>query len=198
MCGFVDTHLCLEPDLGVSHLVKIGLLGQIGRFSSVDGRQFVRHDEVICRTDRGLEVGSVLCPLDRNDTGQDLDGQLLRPVTPDDRLIINRIHRFRDKAFAACNRLLEQRGLDAVLVDVEHLFDGQSVYFYFLGEVSDQVHDLTDELGVEYEKKVRFRKFAETLANGCGPDCGTGASKCSSSGCSSCGISGACKTGGAK
>jgi cell fate regulator YaaT (PSP1 superfamily) len=182
--------------LGVSHLVKIGLLGRIGRFSSVDGRKFTRHDQVVCRTDRGLEVGSVLCSLDHNDHDphQESDGQLLRPVTAEDRMILNRIDRFRDKAFAACNRLLNQRELDAVLVDVEHLFDGQSVYFYFLGELSEAVHNLTDELGAEYEKKVRFRKFAETMANGCGPDCGTGAAKCSSTGCSSCSISGACKT----
>ena len=186
----------MVSDLGIPHLVKIGLLCQIGRFTSVDGRLFNRHDEVVCRTSRGLEVGLVLCPIDIKTTQQELDGQLLRPVTPDDRLILNRIHRFRDKAFIACNQLIEQRGLEAVLVDVEHLFDGQSVYFYFLGEVSEAVHNLTTELGAEYEKKVRFRKFAETLAQGCGPDCGTGAAKCSSAGCSTCGISGACKTGG--
>ncbi len=182
--------------MGIPHLVKIGLLGQVGRFSTVDGREYRRGDDVVCRTDRGLEIGSVLCPLDQTGAPQNLDGQMLRQVTPDDRLIMNRINRFRDRAFSACNQLLNERKLAAVLVDVEHLFDGQSLFFYFLGDVPEQVHNLTDELAAVYEKKVRFRKFTETLASGCGPDCGTGESKCSSGGCGSCAMSGTCKTAG--
>ena len=185
----------LESDLGIPHLVKVGLLGHVGRFESADGRVFSRNDEVICRTRRGLEVGSIMCPVDDFETAEvpESDGQVMRQVTPDDQMILNRIDKFRDRAFAACCRLLDEQNLSAVLVDVEHLFDGQSLYFYFLGEVPDQVHELTGQLAEEYEKKVKFRKFAETLASGCGPDCGTGASKCSTGGCGTCSMSGSCK-----
>lgn len=113
-------------------------------------------------------------------------------MTPEDHLIVSRIERFRDRAFQACNHLLLDAGLDAVLVDVEHLFDGQSLYFYFLGHVSDEVHNLTDELAATYEKKVRFRKFTQIMAEGCGPLCGTGESKCTTGGCTTCGLSNAC------
>ena len=182
--------------MGIPHLVKVGLLGRIGRFDSADGRAFLRNDEVICRTDRGLEIGSIMCQLDDQRSGEDLDndGQVMRRVTPDDKMILNRIERFRDRAFEACNRLLQDHDLPAVLVDVEHLFDGQSLYFYFLGDVPDQVHQLTQQLAEEYEKKVKFRRFSETLASGCGPGCGTEASKCSTGGCGSCSMSGSCKS----
>ena len=181
--------------LGLPHLVKVGIFGQIGRFVSPDGRRYSRGKSVICRTDRGLEIGSILCDSPMETKGQPApDGELLRPVSKDDQLIVDRIERFRNRAFNACENLLRQRGKSSILVDVEHLFDGQSLYFYFLGDVPEDVHQLTEELANEYEKKVGFRKFTEVLANGCGPNCGTEDSKCSSGGCSSCSLRGACKT----
>ncbi len=177
--------------MGVSHLVKIGLMARVGRFSSPDGRRYAPDESVICRTARGLETGSIMCVLDEPEDCAS-DGDLLRKVTPDDRLIIERIDRFRNKAFQACQLLLQEQGCAAVLVDVEHSFDGQSLFFYFLGDVPEEVHQLTDRLAQTYEKKVRFRKFSETLAAGCGPNCGTESSACSTGGCSSCALSGSC------
>ena len=118
----------------------------------------------------------------------------MRTVGAEDRLILERLERHRDKAFEACQNLIQQRRLPGVLVDVEHLFDGESVFFYFLGEVDPLTEALTNELAETYERKVRFKKFAQTLAEGCGPDCGTGESKCSSGGCGSCALSGGCGT----
>ena len=172
------------------HLVRVGLLGRIGRFVSANHRHFDRDAEVVVRTSRGLEVGQVICVLQRDDEKAVPDGDLLRRMGREDRAIAERIDRFRDRAFVACQRLLSERDLNATLVDVEHLFDGQSIWFYFLGEVSPEVEALTNELAEVYESKVKFRKFAETLANGCGPNCGTGVSCGSCSGCSvgGCGV----------
>lgn len=172
------------------HLVRVGLLGRIGRFVSSNHRHFDRNAEVVVRTSRGLEVGEVICVLQQDETITEPDGDLLRRLGREDRAIVERIDRFRDKAFVACQKLLSERDLKATLVDVEHLFDGQSIWFYFLGEVNAEVEALTSELAEVYESKVKFRKFAETLANGCGPDCGTGVSCGSCSGCAvgGCGI----------
>ena len=177
--------------MGASHLVKIGLMGVVGKYQSPDFTLFPRDAQVICRTNRGLEFGEVICSLDQ-ETELEPDGQILRQVGSEDRLILERLERHRDKAFDACQKLIQQRGLPGVLVDVEHLFDGESVFFYFLGEVDPQTEALTNDLAETYERKVRFKKFAETLANGCGPDCGTGESKCSTGGCGSCALSGGC------
>jgi cell fate regulator YaaT (PSP1 superfamily) len=164
-------------------------MGAIGKFASADHRSYSSDSEVICRTARGLEVGKVICRLEQNDNASEKDGDLLRQVGSEDRAIIERLDRFRDRAFNACSDLIAQRGLNATLVDVEHVFDGQSIWFYFLGDVDPEVESLTDELAEVYESKVKFRKFAETLANGCGPDCGSGSS-CGD--CGSCKLSGGC------
>ena len=175
------------------HWVRIGLLGSVGRFAAADAQRYPRGSRVICRTSRGLEVGAVLAPLDDSD-GQSCDGTLLRRVTVEDDLLLARLERNRDSAYQACQERLTERGIPAVLVDVEHLFDGQSLFFYFLGETSPQIDALTAELAEVYEAQVQFRKFTDTLIAGCGPKCGTDeADGCGSGGCSTCAV--ACGTG---
>ncbi|MEL7499837.1 MAG: PSP1 C-terminal domain-containing protein [Planctomycetota bacterium] len=190
--------------MSVTHLVKIGLMAKVGTFVSADSCVYARDAHVICRTDRGLESGVVICDIEsdihsRSGSEEEMelaakqDGMILRLVTPDDQLILNRLERHRDKAFVACQELLEAKQVDGILMDVEHLFDGESVFFYFLGDVGPQLASVTEELAAIYDRKVRFKKFAETLANGCGPDCGTKEGGCSSGGCSGCAVAKACK-----
>lgn len=189
------TNFTIESTVGVQHLVKIGLMGAVGKFDSIDFQNYPRDSRVICRTSRGLEFGTVLCPFDQQKgIDQVADGQLLRFVGSEDELILERLERHRDKAFQACQKLISERQFSAVLVDVEHLFDGESVYFYFLGDVDPQLESLTEELAITYESKVRFKKFAETLANGCGPECGTGESGCSTGSCGTCALTGSCSS----
>jgi hypothetical protein len=106
-------------------------------------------------------------------------------MTPQDQLLEARLETKRQAAYAACVTLLEQLQLPHLLIDVEHLFDGQGLYFYFLGEVTPQLEQATSQLAETYEAKVQFRKFTETLLAGCGPDCGTVAAA-GQGGCGSC------------
>jgi cell fate regulator YaaT (PSP1 superfamily) len=178
------------------HYVRFGLLGGVGRFAAADSQRYPRGARVVCRTGRGLEIGEVLAPLDSTEQ-QPTDGTLLRRVTIEDDLLLARIEKNRDEAYHACTQRLIERDIGAVLVDVEHLFDGQSLYFYFLGETTPELDALTAELAELYETEVQFRKFTETLTAGCGPHCGTEHAEghgCGSGGCSTCAMTGACGT----
>ena len=174
--------------MGQSHLIKIGLMGVVGRFDAADFRVYQRDQRVICRTRRGLECGVVICGVDQPAT----DGEVLRVTGSEDELILDRLEKFRDRAYNACNDLLIERGLPGTLVDVEHLFDGESVFFYFMGDVDARVEALTEELAATYDRKVKFKQFAQALAEGCGPECGTKDSGCGAGGCGSCALSGGC------
>src|SRR4051794_28895219 len=44
------------------HLVRVGVLGHVGRFTSVDATRFPRGARVVVRTSRGLELGEILAP----------------------------------------------------------------------------------------------------------------------------------------
>lgn len=126
----------------------------------------------------------------------DSDGAVLRRVGIEDDLLLARLEKNKDEAYAACTTLLAERGIPAILMDVEHLFDGRSLYFYFLGDVTPEIESLTSELAAAYDTTIQFQKFADTLTHGCGPGCGTEDAEgngCGSGGCNSCAVATACK-----
>ncbi len=187
----------MNSDMSHYHLVRVGAMGQVGRFTAVDAVHYPRRSRVVVRTRRGLEMGEVLCPPDDcEDGGSFPDGELLRGVTVQDELLQARLEKHRQDAYAACAAMLTENRIPAVLVDVEHLFDGQGLFFYFLGDVTPELEALTERLADTYEANVQFRKFTETLIEGCGPGCGTdevkGRGGCES--CTSCAVAGACGT----
>lgn len=189
------------------YIVRISVLGVVGRFSSHEPAPLARGTRVVCRTVRGLELGEVLSldelsnrpnPTDASEISPRprCDGELLRKVTVEDDLLHARLDRRRNEAYEACARLLRERGLPDVLLDVEHLLDGKSLYFYFLGEVTPECNALTGELAAAYEAEVKFSQFADTLEQGCGPGCGTeeaaGQGCGTTGGCGSCAVAAAC------
>ena len=105
-------------------------------------------------------------------------------MTTQDHLLEARLEKNREAAHAACAARIAELGLSATLVDVEHLFDGHTLMFYFLGESSSELEAVLEELAAVYEAHTQFRRFAETLAFGCGPGCGT--EDATGGGCSSC------------
>ena len=175
------------------HLVLVGALGHVGRFAAVDAKRYPRGTRVVCRTTRGLEIGRVLSL--EESAAVSTDGSLLRRVGIEDDLILARLQQSQSDAYEACVKLLAARSQDIVLMDVEHLFDGQSLYFYFLGEVPSEVETLTAELARTYATQVRFEQFSELLTHGCGPGCGTeeASGGCQEQGCSTCAMVGTCQ-----
>src|SRR5262245_52923897 len=137
------------------HFVRVGILGSVGRFSAVDSCRYPRGARVVCRTVRGLELGEVLSEVE-SQVEQPCDGSLLRRVTVEDDLLLARLEKNREEAYRACAARLTERGLPAVLVDVEHLFDGQSLCFYFLGESTPELAALTTELAGVYEATAQI------------------------------------------
>ena len=175
-----------------THLVRVSCFGQVGRFRSSDGRGFSRGCRVVCRTARGIEVGQVLSSGDATTPDGEFDGTLLRALTPGDELLVARLEQNRHEAYDACVDRLAQHNINATLLDVEHLFDGKTLCFYFLGETSTEVESITAELADAYESKAQFQRFAATLSEGCGPDCGTEKAAGCGDSCSSCSIASAC------
>jgi cell fate regulator YaaT (PSP1 superfamily) len=178
------------------HLVRYSLLGQVGRFIAADAMRYPRRSRVIVRSERGLEIGTVLSEPEETDQAAEINGQILRRMTVEDELLEARLEKHRHNAFSACAALLAEHEVPAALMDVEHLFDGQGLYFYFMGEVPAEAERLTQQLADTYETTVEFRKFVDTLTEGCGPGCGTeaamGQGGCAT--CVTCAVSSACGT----
>lgn len=180
--------------VGRQHLVRVGALGHVGRFTSVDAVRYPRNSRVVVRTGRGLELGEVLSPPSDRAAAERSDGSIVRGVTPEDQLLAVRLEKNRQAAFEACVLRLKDMQSSAALMDVEYLFDGQTLLFYFLGDMTPQLEALTAELAELYESRVQFRQFADAVNEGCGPGCGTDAAAGCKTCVSGCALADACST----
>ncbi len=180
-----------DVSLGRQHLVRVGALGSVGRFTSVDAVRYPRATRVVVRTGRGLEVGEILAEPQGGDADA-ADGSILRGITVSDDLLLARLEKNRAEAYAACNTRLVELQTSAVLMEVEYLFDGRTLVFYFLGEMTPELSALTDELAELYESQVQFRQFADAVNEGCGPGCGTEAAAGCTTCASGCAVADAC------
>lgn len=175
------------------NLARVGAMARVGRFTSTAGVRFPRGSRVIARTARGLEVAEVLGDVIA-ESPEIADGVILRGMTHEDRMLAERLERRRAEAAVACQSRLVELGSSDLLLDLEHLFDGQSLVFYFLGAPTENRESLIEELARTYDSEARFTTFAETLTQGCGPDCGSAQAhggECASCG-SGCALAAAC------
>lgn len=179
-----------------SILLRVGPLGQIGRFSAGDVGGLARGQRVVCRTARGIEVAIAMGFAEQSGgVAGEADGRVLRRTTPEDELLWGHLRQLGEEAFQSCTSWLSQQSVAATLLEVEPLLDGRTLYFHFLSEVDDRVQQHLDQLVELYEQRVRESKFANLLEHGCGPGCGTAAAKngCGSpGGCAVCKITSAC------
>lgn len=199
--------------MSAEHWVRVGSFGEVGRFRSVDAVRYPRGSRVVVRTRRGLEVGQVLSaaaaggdagpatsmstdnsPTDNSPAGSP-DGLLVRRTTAEDELLVERLERDKQRALADCQRLLDERGVGTTVLDAEVLLDGGAVCFRFLGPLPPHDVSLEEELAAIYDARVQWRRFADLLAEGCGPDCGAkeACEPDGRGGCASCAVAQACR-----
>ncbi|WP_162006691.1 PSP1 C-terminal domain-containing protein [Roseimaritima sediminicola] len=174
------------------YLIRVGSFGTLFRCQSQDATVYARGQRVVCRTPRGTEIGSVRSVVPATDQAE---GQVMRRTTTEDELLVDRLEKHRARAVHRCQQFLAESDTPATLLEVDPLFDGRTLIFFFLGEVDERVQRMTDELVAEYERNVRSRHFAKLLNQGCGPGCGTDAKAgggCSG-GCAVCVVAAACK-----
>ncbi len=145
-----------------TYVLRHGAMRFLGEFEA-DGEVVYRHGaEVIARTDRGLEVGQVLCeasPRAVEQLSEPTRGQILRPLTADDRGQLERLRERERAELDTCRRFIEQRKLQMELVDVEHLFGGERIVFYFLAEKRVDFRELVKDLAREYQTRIELRQI---------------------------------------
>jgi hypothetical protein len=178
------------------YAVRIGTTGTIFRMTAEEVLR--RGAQVVCRSPRGLEAGCILAPVihaDRETT--EVQGRILRRMTPEDHLLWANLRSTAEEAHRACEALLERIGSSAVLLEVEPLLDGRTLYFHFLNEVDPALEQQLDQLIDTYQQTVAASQFAKLLEHGCGPGCGTEQATrgCGTSGgCVVCKVASACST----
>jgi cell fate regulator YaaT (PSP1 superfamily) len=142
-------------------IVRHGAMRFLGEFDPEAG-VYARGDEVVVATERGHELGHVLCPADPRAMQFLADptaGRIVRKVTDPDRQEYRRLQQLEERELETCERFVEQRRLQMELVDVEHLFGGERIVFYFLAEKRVDFRELVKDLAREYQTRIEMRQI---------------------------------------
>jgi cell fate regulator YaaT (PSP1 superfamily) len=142
-------------------IVRHGAMRFLGEFEA-EGATYARSDEVVVRTERGLEVGQLLCPASSRTTellSEPTRGRIVRTLSERDRDERDRLRQAEQREMETCSRFVEQRKLQMELVDVEHLFGGERIVFYFLAEKRVDFRELVRDLAREYQTRIEMRQI---------------------------------------
>jgi cell fate regulator YaaT (PSP1 superfamily) len=134
----------------------------LGEFQPPEGGTAARGQRVLVRTDRGLELGEVLCeatPRALEMLSEPTSGRILRPFTAEDQAVLQRIRESERREFDTCQGFVTQRKLQMELVDVEHLFGGERIVFYFLAEKRVDFRELVKDLAREFHTRIEMRQI---------------------------------------
>jgi cell fate regulator YaaT (PSP1 superfamily) len=144
------------------YVVRCGVMRTLGVYTTSRNEVFARGAQVVARTDRGLEVGEVLCEASdeavakMNDPGK---GQILRAMTPEDRLEAERLRQQQQAEAATCERLIAEMQLPMQLVDVEHILGGERVVVFYLSESRVDFRELVKRLAGEFQTRIEMRQI---------------------------------------
>lgn len=176
----------------VTHWIRIGFADEVA-LASFD-QLLPRGRRILVRTGRGVELASVLGAADSpSGDGPSPKGiPIIRPTTPDDETLLERLHRYKVRAVQRCQERLREIGSRTMLLDVDQLIDGGTLILHFLGDVDAIGQDITDEVVRQYEAQVGSIQLSELMTTGCGEGCGTEAAPGCSGSCAGCAIAGAC------
>ncbi|MBI3862966.1 MAG: signal peptidase [Planctomycetia bacterium] len=144
-------------------VVRYGATRFIGEFGSKGRDNFARNCQVVLRTDRGVEIGEVLCPAsDRTREflgATESKGHILREMNEQDRRKIDELRLTERDEFRGCQDLIAEHKLQMQLVDVEHLFGGERLLFYYLSENRVDFRELVKALAGRFRVRIEMRQI---------------------------------------
>src|SRR5206468_2828447 len=97
-----------------TYVVRYGRMRYLGEYAGLAGQEHPRGQRVVVRSDRGTELGEVLCAAtDRTALFLEnpVKGEILRLASSEDLAAEVRLSEIREAGFATCRELIAQRRL---------------------------------------------------------------------------------------
>jgi len=180
-------------------LVRYGRMNMIGWFEHKESHIPKVPSRVVVKTTRGLELGYIvgqLCPyrwgqfrmdqqqLDDYFRESEIDyacekpGKFVRYATTEDLSEERHLQKIAREEMQQCASFVEEVGLAMKIVDVEHIFGGERIIFYFTADGRVDFRQLVKKLAQEYQTRIEMRQIgardeAKLLADveSCGQEC---------------------------
>lgn len=144
----------------LEYVVRFGSMRMLGVLSS---KQPYRYgDEVVARSARGTEIGTVLCeatPAAMDSLSEPTEGRIIRPLSDDDRAQWNHLQSKLAEDLQACQQCVDSLGLQMELVDVERILGGERMVVYFLSEGRVDFRQLVRDLAKQFQTRIEMRQI---------------------------------------
>ena len=147
-----------------NYLVRYGTMRFQGVFAWNSPKQELHHnDYVILRSDRGLEIGQVLCEATESVIAtlpsDHVRGNIVRMMTTEDANEYQRICYHETDEFQTCLNCIARLGLQMHLVDIEHIFGGERIVVYYLADRRIDFRELVKVLAAEFQTRIEMRQI---------------------------------------
>jgi cell fate regulator YaaT (PSP1 superfamily) len=145
------------------YIVRYGTTRNISEFNVRNSEIYSRDADVIVRSQRGIEWGKVLCPAsektDKFLKKEEFEGRILRRVSDNDRHTMETVRENELSEFEGCQKMVAERKLQMQLVDVEHIFGGERLIFYYLAENRVDFRELVKALAKNFKTRIEMRQI---------------------------------------
>jgi cell fate regulator YaaT (PSP1 superfamily) len=145
-------------------VVRYGAMRLLGDFEARRGTVLRRSEEVVVRSERGVEWGTVLCPATER-TGAYLgntranSGRILRIVTSEDRRTRAETAEREKQYFTQAAAMISERLVQMQLIDIEQIFGGERL-------IRELVKGMAREFNMRIEmRQIGIRDEAKLLAD---------------------------------
>ena len=151
------------PGSDLSYVVRCGVTRIVGEFSARGLGSVARGASVIIRSDRGQEWGTVLSTAteqSRKYLGTaDEHGRILRLATPEDEVQRDQNLASEKEAFLGGQELVRERSMQMQLIDIERVFGGERLIFYYLAEDRVDFRELVKGLAKRFQTRIEMRQI---------------------------------------
>lgn len=149
-------------ETALKYIVRHGAMRMLGEFAAASGVSFSRAARVVVRTERGLELGDVLSPSTPQAVAYLPDptsGDIVRPMSAEDYHREGKLKAESKQQFETASRLVTEHRLAMQLVDVEPIFGGERIVFYFLSEKRVDFRELVRSMAREFQARIELRQI---------------------------------------
>ncbi len=158
-------------------LVRFGKMNDLGLFDTNDAT--LRNDvsRVVVKTERGLELGYVVGQVAAGqfklsseqikeyynksevEFSPEPVGRFERYATPEDLSEEKHLAKIAREEMQRCKNFVKEMNLPMSIIDVEHIFGGERIIFYFMADSRVDFRDLVKKIAYEYQTRIEMRQI---------------------------------------
>lgn len=140
--------------------VRYGKMRMVARFKTERDDLRVR-DRCVVRTDRGKELGEVLTPLQQipETIAPESLWDVIRRAGPEDLVNVERLDKENiPRAIKTCRELVQKLNLQMKVTDVDYVYGGERVIFYFTSDTRVDFRELVRLLAHEFRTRIELKQ----------------------------------------